>query len=297
MLARRRFGSWFAAVAAVAALGLAVAAPADAGPLYASYVALGDSYASGPLIPHPTGAPAGCLRSTGNYPEVTARALGVPALSDVSCSGASTADLAAAQHVPLGTNAPQLSALRADTALVTLTIGGNDIGFLQIVERCATLSPTKPLGHACRDSYTTGGTDQLAARVAAAAPAVDAGLSAITARAPHARVALVGYPSILPDAGPGCFPVLPLSPGDVAYLRSTEKALNAMLAGRAAAAGATFVDTYAPTVGHDACQPKGVKWVEGFVPTSVAAPIHPNALGEQAMAQAVVAAVGSPSPL
>jgi hypothetical protein len=60
----------------------------------------------------------------------------------------------------------------------------------------------------------------------------------------------------------------------------------------AAANNATYVDTYGGSIGHDFCQPTGVKWVEGLVPTSPAAPVHPNALGEQAMAQQVLAAVG-----
>jgi hypothetical protein len=108
---------------------------------------------------------------------------------------------------------------------------------------------------------------------------VAAVLAAIDERSPDARVLLVGYPAILPDEGPGCFPVVPYSPGDVAYLRGVEKALNAMLADQAAAAGVEFVDTYTPSIGHDVCQLPGTKWVEGLVPTAPAAPVHPNALG------------------
>jgi hypothetical protein len=103
-------------------------------------------------------------------------------------------------------------------------------------------------------------------------------------------VLLVGYPAILPDEGPGCFPVVPFSPGDVAYLRGVEKALNAMLADEAAGAGVDFVDTYTPSIGHDACQPPGTRWVEGLVPTAPAAPVHPNARG-MAEIGAVVAEV------
>ena len=104
-------------------------------------------------------------------------------------------------------------------------------------------------------------------------------------------MAVVGYPAILPDEGPGCFPVVPLTAGDVAYLRDTEKRLNAMLAAEARRAGTTFVDTYTPTIGHDVCTPPGTRWVEGLVPTAPAAPVHPNALGMTAMAAAVAEAL------
>jgi hypothetical protein len=120
-------------------------------------------------------------------------------------------------------------------------------------------------------------------------------LGAIDERSPDAQVLLVGYPAILPDEGPGCFPVVPFSPGDVEYLRGVEKALNAMLADQASAAGMDFVDTYTPSIGHDACQLPGTKWVEGLVPTSPAAPVHPNAQGMKAIGGIVADAVGGDS--
>jgi hypothetical protein len=85
--------------------------------------------------------------------------------------------------------------------------------------------------------------------------------------------------------------VVPFSPGDVAYLRETEKRLNAMLADEAAAADVDFVDTYTPTIGHDACQLPGTKWIEGLVPTAPAYPVHPNALGMAGIAAVVVEAL------
>jgi hypothetical protein len=65
-----------------------------------------------------------------------------------------------------------------------------------------------------------------------------------------------------------------------------------MLATEAAANNATFVDTYTASIGHDVCKGTGVKWVEGLIPTSPAAPFHPNALGEKSMARQVLAALG-----
>ena len=155
---------------------------------------------------------------------------------------------------------------------------------------CAALSLTSPAGDPCRAHYTAGGTDQLARAVTQTGPKVAAVLSAIRQRAPHARILLVGYPQILPASGNGCWPEVTISRGDVPYLRGIEEQLNAMLAAAAAAHGDTFVNTYAASAGHDACQHPGVKWVEGLIPTSLALPMHPNALGEQAMAREVVAA-------
>jgi lysophospholipase L1-like esterase len=274
--------------AAALALSATPALASPAAPQIGSYVALGDSYAAGPLIPVQVGQPAGCLRSSQNYPQQVVRALDIPDLKDVTCSGATTDNLAGPQSVPLGVNPPQLDALGPDTELVTLTMGGNDIGFASIISECATRSPRAPLGSACKDFFTAGGTDQLAARIDAAGPKIADALAAIGERSPDARVLVVGYPAILPAEGPGCFPVVPFSAGDVAYLRDTENRLNAMLAAQADEAGDEYVDTYTPTIGHDACQLPGQKWIEGLAPTSPAAPVHPNLLGEIAMGKAVV---------
>jgi lysophospholipase L1-like esterase len=292
-----RPGLLTAALTAASLLGLA--APAAAEPAQdaaaGSYVALGDSYAAGPLIPLQTGVPAGCQRSSRNYPSIVAETLGVAAFRDVSCSAATTEHLHGSQSVPHGVNAPQLDALSRDTELVTLSIGGNDIGFGEIVTECARRSPQQPAGSACMDHYTAGGRDELAERIDAAALDVRAALAEIGERSPDAQVLVVGYPVILPDDGPGCFPVVPFSPGDVAFLRTTQKRLNAMLAAEADAAGAGYVDTYTASIGHDACQLPGTKWVEGLVPTAPAAPVHPNALGMAGMAAAVVDALADDS--
>jgi lysophospholipase L1-like esterase len=256
------------------------------------YVSLGDSYTAGPLIPDLTGSPVGCARSTRNYPSLVAAATGAASFTDVSCQGADTTNMTMPESVPLGTNPPQDNALSTGTTLVTLQIGGNNINFINIVINCTTLSFTDPFGAPCKAHYTAHGTDQLKAAVAATAPKVAADLRGIHARAPNARVLVVGYPVILPNSGNGCWPAVPVASGDVPYLRGVEQELNAMLAAEAAASRAAYVDTYTPSIGHDVCQRTGVKWVEGLVPTSPAAPFHPNALGEKGMAQAVLAALG-----
>jgi len=104
------------------------------------YVSLGDSYTAGPLIPAQV-APFGCLKSNRNYPNVVNATLGGSAFRDISCSGATTDDMFAPQAVTGGSNPAQLSALSATTSLVTLGIGGNDIGFTEIIENCSTLNP------------------------------------------------------------------------------------------------------------------------------------------------------------
>ncbi|HEX8870214.1 MAG TPA: GDSL-type esterase/lipase family protein, partial [Lentzea sp.] len=87
------------------------------------YVALGDSAAAGPLIPHQD-VELWCLRSDHNYPQVAAKFLGAR-LTDVTCSGAETDHL---QGHQFGFVTPQLEALKPTTDLVSLTIGANDIG-------------------------------------------------------------------------------------------------------------------------------------------------------------------------
>jgi len=267
---------------------LAGAAAAGTGP---SYVALGDSYTAGPLIPSLTGSPAGCARSTHDFPHLVAAAIGATSFKDVSCQGADTSSMAHSEGVPLGTNPPQLNALSPSATVVTVQIGGNDIGFIDIVINCTVLSFTDPFGSPCKDHYTSGGTDKLRAAVDKTAPKIAAVLKAIHQRAPNARVFLAGYPDILPDTGTGCWPRVPVAHGDVPYLRGVERYLNKMLATQAAANGATYVDTYTASIGHDFCQKTGVKWIEGIVPTSPAAPVHPNALGEKGMATQVEAAI------
>jgi hypothetical protein len=267
------------ALVLVLVLGAAAAPAAD-------YVALGDSYTAGPLIPGTPGLPLGCIRSSNNYPHIADRQLGLT-LRDVSCSGAKTDDMTQPQGVSPGPNPPQFNALSANASLVTLGIGGNDIGFTSIAEDCFSASP---FGTPCQDKYVVGGVDTISQRIQATAPKVAAVLQGIRQRAPSARVLVVNYPAILPDTGRGCWPLVPVTPGDVPYLRAKEKELNAMLSTQAAANGATVVNWYGASIGHDSCKAPGVKWVEGPVPTSPAAPVHPNLLGMQGVAPLVVSA-------
>ncbi len=281
----RRARSVFVLALAAAVLvvpgGGAGARPGD------QYVALGDSFTAGPLIPAQV-APLGCLKSNRNYPNVVNPTLGGTTFTDISCSGAATRDMFSAQPVTGGSNPAQLSALSASTTLVTIGIGGNDIGFTEIIQNCATLNP---FSTPCRDRYTAGGVDEITRRINVTAPNVGAVLAEIRLRAPNARVFVVGYPQVLPDRGLGCWPTLPIAPGDVGYLRTKAKELNQMLRTQAANAGVTYIDTYGPSEGRSSCASPTTRWVEPLVPANLAAPVHPNGRGMAAIGAIVAAAV------
>jgi lysophospholipase L1-like esterase len=279
---RRVWGPVLAFLATLALCAAALAAQARA----ANYVGLGDSYAAGPLIPNQSLEPLGCLRSDHNYAHLAAPSLGL-SLKDVSCSGAKTNNMTESQSVEFGTNPPQFNALSAETTVVSVTIGGNDIGFSEVAQSCITINP---FSTPCKDKYDPGGKDQLAERIAATAPKVAAVLQGIHSRSPSAKIYVLNYPAIFPETGFGCWPQMPIGFGDVPYLRSTEQGLNNMLATQAAANGATLVDWYKASIGHDACKSLSNRWVEPLVPNELAAPIHPNKAGMQGGANALVAA-------
>jgi lysophospholipase L1-like esterase len=266
------------------------------GPRLDTYVALGDSFVAGPLIPvQDTGPTAGCLRSSNNYPHLAAPSTGMPILRDVSCSGAETRHMTEAQDVSPGPNPPQFGALSRATGIVTLGIGGNDIGFSDIAFTCGEAFLRM---ENCKDQYAPpGGPDQLREAIAATAPKVDAVLDGIRKRAPRARIFVVNYLPIFPE-GPdpvtgieGCPPSMPISQEDVPYLRGIQKELNQMLADQAAANRAVLVDAYTAGIGHDACQIPGVRWVEPAIFVPLAAPVHPNLQGMQGVAAELLAAI------
>ncbi|WP_395296699.1 SGNH/GDSL hydrolase family protein [Kitasatospora hibisci] len=292
------------AAALGAALALTSTSAQAATPAPRHYVALGDSYAAGAGVP---GQSAGlCLRSDRNYGHLVAAALKAANYTDVTCAAAKVKAMTHAQYDAfIRVNDPQLDAVTPDTDLVTLGIGGNDLGVTDLglgdlVATCIAGAVVNPFGTPCKDVFHHGywdwsswswqyGNDDLADRIEAARPQVDDVLKRIHAKAPNARVLLVGYPSVLPADGASCVFRQPIAPGDVPYLHGVLGKLNAMLKSTAAANGATFVDTATPTAGHDVCS--GDRWIEGALPGSPAVPFHPNATGEKVMADAVLAAL------
>jgi lysophospholipase L1-like esterase len=287
----RRLRSLLIVASAVPILAAAAsAASADQSLAVNRYVALGDSFTAGPLIPNVTGNPIGCVRSDHNYPSLMAETLNPGTFVDASCSGAETDDMTAAQSTPLGTNPPQFDALNADTDLVTVGIGGNDIGYTGILRDCAERSFSDPFGNPCEERF--GG--ELDQRIAEATPKLAAVFAGIKQRAPQARVIAVGYLRLLPETR-GCWPIVPVSRGDVPFLDGVEERLNSMIAEQATAAGAEFVDAYRDSDGRDMCASSGNKWVEGIVPTNVAFPVHPNARGMREVANRALASLGAAS--
>jgi lysophospholipase L1-like esterase len=266
------------ACALCALLGIGAQA-ALAGPSPIRYVALGDSYsaASGVVPPDPV-APPQCLRSTLNYPHVIASDIGAR-LVDVTCGGAKTSDFFTAQY---GDVPPQLDALSQNTRLVSMTIGGNDNNvFVDAIVDCGSAGlSTGGQGSPCKDRYGSSFDDTIRNSTY---PALVNALTAVHARAPHAEVAILGYPSVMPPSV-GCYPRMPVATGDVPYVRDIQATLNDAVSRAAAATNTTYVDFSTVSEGHDACQPLGVRWIEPAVTGTNPVIVHPNALGESQMA-------------
>jgi lysophospholipase L1-like esterase len=276
----------------IVALACSALAAADANAATGPYVALGDSYTAGPLVPTPTGSPILCGRSTNDYPADVARAINPSSFVNASCSSATTVDMTQSQSLDGGvqTAPPQFNALSSTDALVTVGIGGNDAGLISVAEECTALDVLWPFGDRCKSHYQSGSTNTELAAINATGPKVAQVIQGIVARAPQAKVLVVGYPDGLPQNGSNCYPDVPFSSADVTWFNSMEIDLNTVLQQTAQANGATFVDTFSSSIGHDACQGSNA-WVNGLLPTSAAFPLHPNQTGEANMAKQVEGAL------
>lgn len=262
-------------------------APASDARTPVRYVGMGDSYsaASGVLPPDPA-APPNCLRSSLNYPHVIAAEIGAH-LTDVTCGAAETTHFFKPQYdgVP-----PQLDALSKSTRLVTMTIGGNDNGvFINAVLSCGTAGlSTAGQGSPCKDRYGSSFRDTIRTKTY---PALVRALKAVHKRAPRAKVAILGYPWIMPRTV-GCFPTMPVAEGDVPYVRGIQWTLNDAIRRAAAATATVYVNFNKVSDGHDACKPIGVRWIEPVVPTTNPVVVHPNTLGEAKMAARSINVIG-----
>jgi lysophospholipase L1-like esterase len=273
----RKLAAVIVMAGALLAFALLAQAASAASPL--RYVALGDSYsaASGVLPPDPS-APPECLRSIRNYPHVIAATTGAQ-LRDVSCGAAETSHFFESQWPGV---APQLDALSSDTQLVTMTIGGNDSNvFIETILDCGAAGlSTLGQGSPCKDRYGSSFEETIETTTY---PSLVRALEAVRAKAPRARVAILGYPWIMP-AGGGCFDKMPVAEGDVPYVRGIQATLNDAVRRAAAATGSTYVNMNVVSEGHDACKPIGVRWIEPVLQGTNAVIVHPNALGEAEMA-------------
>jgi lysophospholipase L1-like esterase len=261
------------------------AAARDSGPGFQRYVALGDSYTAAPLVPD-TDTTNGCLRSTNNYPALVAAALPGVELVDVSCSGADTASMVGFQQTNEEAKPPQFDALTEDTDLVTLGIGGNDFNlFGTLVGTCAQLRSSDPTGSPCSDRYSDGASDELTQQLDDIRSHVAATVAGIRARAPKAKVVVVGYPQIIPSRG-SCPDLLPLAIGDYPFARRVSAGLAAAV--KRGARDATFVDLFGPSAGHDICSSD--PWINGAnTDPARALAFHPFAAEQQAAAELVLA--------
>jgi GDSL-like lipase/acylhydrolase family protein len=222
---------------------------------------------------------------------VLAAQLHVGRLVDVTCSGAATRDLSRPQHPFQGARVPpQLDSVTRGTDLVTLGIGGNDLDlFGTLVATCTRLRDGDPTGSPCGRELARNGPD-LEAQAGTISGRVAGALRAVQRRAPHARVVLVGYLRLVPDRG--TCTGLPLAAGDYAVGRRISRLLNGALSRAASRTGATFVDMYAASRGHDICSAD--PWVNGSVTDRTRAlAYHPLAAGMRADARQVLAALRS----
>lgn len=296
MIRRTTWTGPVGAVALVCALGSAPAVastPSEAvapGGEPIDYVALGDSYSAGPLVPAQRVDPLGCLRSTNNYPAFLAGYFGVRSYVDVTCSGAETDDLDRRRQttiLPGPSPAPQVDALTAETDLVTLGIGGNDHTlFGSMIEVCESVAELAPKGAPCKRHFTNGrGVDTKLRDATRIQRGVARVLRAVATRAPAAEVYVVGYPRLLPEKG--TCQAVKFAAGDYRWGNRIEKRLNRSLRRAAAANGATYVDLYAASRGHDACAGSEA-WINGSTLKPLrAANFHPFLRGMRGAAQEI----------
>ncbi|MEU8922249.1 SGNH/GDSL hydrolase family protein [Kitasatospora sp. NPDC048545] len=291
---------------------LAAAKPAERARAL-SWVAMGDSFTAGVI--EATGAETeprdGCARTVESYPEIIRRDLGaLTDLRNVSCSGATTENVRATKLSPLGRplpplgtdpNAPyppvppQIDSAGPDTDLITVGVGGNDLGFGQILLDCIELGATHlGQGTPCKDKYDT----QLPSRLGQLRTDYAAMLTALQAKAPSAKVITVGYPHLIPEDATHCqygnlLHFATVTTGDLAWARTAIlEPLNAVIARSSTDHGDTFVDLYPASAGHSVCDPD--HWLDGIL-TSVLplryGLVHPNARGQAGAAAAVERAV------
>ncbi|KGN38268.1 SGNH/GDSL hydrolase family protein [Knoellia subterranea] len=278
------------AAASAAALALGLAAPAQAAkpaPKVAPgpYVALGDSFSAGSGVLPLTSANPLCAQSALNYPHLIAQRTG-RALTDATCGGADTNDFYSAQYP--GTPA-QLSRLASDARFVTIGIGGNDSSvFTSIIQNCMTAGlTTLGFGSPCKNKYGSSYATTIQTKTY---PAVRKAIADARAKAPKATIVVAGYPQVLPPTK-GCYLAMPIASGDVPYVNGIEQILNGVIEQAARDNGVTFVDMWAPSAGRDACQLPWVRWVEPAIGSLQFVPVHPNAAGERAYADQIMAKV------
>lgn len=272
MSLRRTLTASFLALAT--ALGAAVAATPASAATTNSYVALGDSYSSGNGVGTYVSDGTDCMRSLNTYGGVIARTYNLQ-LNLQACSGAVTADVLNRQ----------VGALSADTDFVTLTIGGNDVGFAGVITECAQPGWMSNCDGAINNALAIAERD-LPGRL-------DSVHRAIKGRAPYAKVAVAGYPRLF--NGRDCHLLTFFSSAEMTRLNAAADRLNTITASAAGRAGFRYADVRGTFAGHAVCD--SPEWIHN-VRTRVAESYHPKTDGYRyGYAPPVVGGLGLRSPL
>ena len=270
-------GAGIAAAAGLAILGFLYWQGRQAPPTHGAYVALGSSFAAGiGLGASAPESPVQCFRTMAGYPALVAQRTGL-ALVDMTCSGSTTGHILDGGQMLLG---PQLAAIGPRARLVTITTGGNDVGYIGDL-----MAASGSMGRLA--GWWHGAVKPAADRPYAM---VETNLKTIIARvrsrAPQARIIVVSYPAIFPVTG-NCA-ATGVDDLQAQISRSVAARLAAATRAAAATSGATLVDMDILGAGHDVCSDS--PWVNGAVAAD-GAPFHPNAAGSAATAAAIMAAI------
>jgi lysophospholipase L1-like esterase len=251
---RSRSVTLIASLAAATIAALALASPAQAA-TGDRYVALGDSYSSGVGAGSYISSSGSCDRSTNAYPALWAAAHAPASYTSVACSGANTTSV----------TATQLSALSAATTLVSITVGGNDVGFSTIMQTCALYGTTE-----CVNAV------QAAENVAQTQlpGLLDRVYNGIRSAAPNARVVVLDYP-VFYQLNTFC---IGLSATSHAKIDEGINLLDGVLSSAASRHSFTFADVRSIFVGHQLCS--GDKWLHALNFADLTESYHPTANGQ-----------------
>lgn len=269
---RRALATSLVALATVAS-GLA-ATPASAA-VSNSYVALGDSYSAGVGAGSYLSDGTDCMRSLRTFGGLIASGYGLN-LNLQACSGAVTADVLNRQ----------VGALNASTGYVTITIGGNDIGFAPVVTECAKPGWLSNCDAAI-DKALAVANNELPARL-------DSVYRAIRSRAPRARVTVAGYPRLF--NGQDCHVATFFTAAEMSRLNAAGDRLNAVTSSAATRAGFSYADVKGTFAGHAVCDRP--EWIHNVSVLSLSESYHPKADGYRlGYTPPVAARLGLSSPL
>ena len=302
-----------AALAATALVPVQLVGATPAAAAAYDWVALGDSYTAGviPAAGDTFEVPRdGCERTDLSYPQVIDRDLGsLIDLTNVSCGAATIEDVTFNAQQPIGRHLPPFSedpdypfppvppqseAVGPGTDVVTVGVGGNTLGFAEILFTCLQLGDgSGGVGTPCRDDLA----DNIPARLTKVGKDYDDMLATLHERAPHAKIVNVGYPTVIPEDTSKCRyndweQFASITPGDLDWLRDDVlKPLNATIEKSAGEHGDAFVDLAPSSQNHSVCD--AGKWVEGVFTTfpSDVAFVHPNAKGHKNAADQVAVAI------